>query len=123
MALGRRTALKVGLGAMVAPAMAGAQSSGRLALTTIWPDAHLHTINVRRFADEARKQTAGAVDIDVKSGGHLGFTGSEQLRAVRDGLVAMADSLSTQQAGDEPLLGAESLPFLCGSMDELKLLY
>ena len=74
------------------------------------------------FADEARKATAGAVDIDVKSGGHLGFTGPEQLRAVRDGLVAMADSMSTQQAGDEPMLGVEALPFLCASLDELKVL-
>jgi TRAP-type C4-dicarboxylate transport system substrate-binding protein len=123
MDLRRRTALGVGLGALVAPYVAHAQAPAKLVLTTTWPDNHLHTINVRRFADEVRKATAGAVDIDVKAGGHLGFSGPEQMRAVRDGLVAMADSTSTQQAGDEPLLGVEALPFLCASLDELKILH
>ncbi|HSI02408.1 MAG TPA: TRAP transporter substrate-binding protein [Reyranella sp.] len=122
MELQRRTALKAGLGALVAPAVAHAQTPPKLALTTTWPDGHLHTVNLRRFADEARQATGGAFDIDVKSGGHLGFTGPEQLRAVRDGLVAMADSMNIQQAGDEPMLGVEALPFLCASLDELKVL-
>jgi TRAP-type C4-dicarboxylate transport system substrate-binding protein len=113
----------VGLGGFVAPAVAQAQAPTRLTLTTTWPEAHLHTVNVRRFADEVRKATGGAVDIDVKAGGHLGFSGPEQFRAVRDGLVAMADSTSTQQAGDEPLLGVEALPFLCASLDELRVLH
>ncbi len=112
-----------GLGMLAAPAIGRAQTSGRLALTTIWPDAHLHTINVRRLADEVRKATSGAVDIDVKAGGHLGFSEPEQLRAVRDGLVPMADSQNVRQAGDEPMLGVEALPFLCASLDELKVLH
>jgi TRAP-type C4-dicarboxylate transport system substrate-binding protein len=123
MELGRRTALKAGLGVLAAPVAVRAQSAPRLLLTTIWPDGHLHTINVRRFADEARKATGGALDIDVKSGGQLSFTGPEQMQAVRHGLVPMADSFSRDQAGDEPVFGAESLPFLCSSLDELKVLH
>lgn len=123
MELGRRTALGAGLAAAVAPGLALAQAPAKLILTTTWPDANLHTVNVRRFAEEVRKATSGAVDIDVKAGGHLGFSGPEQMRAVRDGLVAMADSTSTQQAGDEPLLGVEALPFLCTSIDELRVLH
>ena len=59
----------------------------------------------------------------MRPGGSLGFKGPEQLRAVRDGLVPMADVLASQQVGDEPLLGAEGIPFLVGSPDELKALH
>ena len=34
------------------------------------------------------------------------------LRAVRDGLVPLADVLNIQQVGDEPFMGVESIPFL-----------
>ncbi|MDU6244275.1 MAG: hypothetical protein E6614_35935, partial [Bradyrhizobium sp.] len=75
------------------------------------------------FAEEVKKQTNGAVNITVKAGGQLGFKGPEHLRAVRDGLVPLADVLNIQQVGDEPFMGVESIPFLAGSMDELKVLH
>ncbi|WP_428664430.1 TRAP transporter substrate-binding protein [Reyranella sp.] len=124
MKMGRRTALKAGAGALaMAPAVVRAQATMKLPLATVWPDANFHVVNCRRFADEVKKATGGAIEIDVKSGGQLGFKGPECLRAVRDGLVPMADYLDTQQIGDEPFLGLEGIPFLAGSADELKLLY
>lgn len=92
-------------------------------LSTVWPDTNFHTQNARRFAEEVKAATNGAVEITVKSGGQLGFKGPEHLRAVRDGLVPMADILNIQQTGDEPLLGTEGIPFLVGSADELKVLH
>ncbi|MGI9424384.1 MAG: TRAP transporter substrate-binding protein [Hyphomicrobiaceae bacterium] len=92
-------------------------------LSTAWPDGNFHTKNAKRFADDVRKATGGAVDITVKAGGQLGFKGPEHLRAVRDGLVQMADVLSIQQIGDEPILGIEGIPFLASSADELKVLH
>jgi TRAP-type C4-dicarboxylate transport system substrate-binding protein len=92
-------------------------------LSTVWPDTNFHTQNAKRFADEVKKATGGSVDIVVKAGGQLGFKGPEHLRAVRDGLVPMADVLNIQQTGDEPLLGTEGIPFLVGSADELKVLH
>ena len=59
----------------------------------------------------------------MKAGGQLGFKGPEHLRAVRDGLVPLADVLNIQQVGDEPFMGVESIPFLAVSMDELKVLH
>ena len=50
----------------------------------------------------------------MKAGGQLGFKGPEQLRAVRDGLVPMADILNIQQVGDEPIMGVEGIPFISG---------
>jgi hypothetical protein len=42
---------------------------------------------------------------------------------MRDGLVPLADVLNIQQVGDEPFMGVESIPFLAGSMEELKVLH
>jgi TRAP-type C4-dicarboxylate transport system substrate-binding protein len=123
MNIGRRTALKAGVGALaLAPAIVRADAALKLPLATVWPDGNFHTVNVKRFAEEVKKATSGAVEIDVKSGGQLGFKGPEQLRAVRDGLVPMADILNIQQVGDEPMMGIEGIPFLVGSADELKVL-
>ena len=126
MTMRRRQALKAGVGALAgivgAPAITQAQAASKLSLSTAWPDGNFHVVNARRFADKVRKGTGGAVDIDVKSGGQLGFKGPEHLRAVRDGLVPMADILNVQQVGDEPLMGIEGIPFLAGSPDELKIL-
>ena len=127
MKLDRRSVLKAGIGTgaalLGAPAIGQAQGSLKLPLATVWPDGNFHTINARRFADEVKTATSGAVEIDVKSGGQLGFKGPEQLRAVRDGLVPMADVLNIQQIGDEPLLGVESIPFISNNIDELKVLH
>src|ERR1043166_7488964 len=92
-------------------------------LATVWPDGNFHTANAKRFAAEVAKVTNGEVNIVVQSGGSLGFKGPEQLRAVRDGLVPLAGLPNTQQIGDEPMLGTESIPFLVGSDQELKILH
>jgi TRAP-type C4-dicarboxylate transport system substrate-binding protein len=128
MRIGRRQALRAGAGMAVlaggvaAPAIVEAQAPLKLPLSTAWPDGNFHVVNARRFADEVKKATGGAVEIDVKSGGQLGFKGPEHLRAVRDGLVPMADILDVQQIGDEPFMGIPGIPFLAGSPDELKVL-
>jgi TRAP-type C4-dicarboxylate transport system substrate-binding protein len=107
----------------MAPVVVRAQATMKLPLATVWPDSNFHVVNCRRFAEEVKKATGGAVDIDVKSGGQLGFKGPECLRAVRDGLVPIADYLTTQQVGDEPFMGIEALPFLAASRAELQLLH
>src|SRR5262245_7848462 len=124
MTLRRRTALKATAGALVmAPAVVRAQAAMKLPLASVWPDGNFHVINCRRFAEEVKKATGGAVEIDVKSGGQLGFKGPECLRAVRDGLVPIADYLTTQQIGDEPFLGIEGIAFLAASREELQILH
>jgi TRAP-type C4-dicarboxylate transport system substrate-binding protein len=105
MKLGRRTALKAGVGvgaaAMIgAPSIVGAQAPMKLDLATVWPDGNFHTKNAKLFAEEVAKATNGQVVITVHSGGSLGYKGPEQLNAVRDGLV----------------------PFLVGNPEELKVL-
>ena len=124
MKFGRRTILRTGAGALaMAPAIVHAQAAIKLDLATVWPDSNFHTVNAKAFAEEVKKATNGAVEISVKAGGQLGFKGPEQLRAVRDGLVPMADILNIQQVGDEPMLGIEGIPFISNNIDELKVLH
>lgn len=117
-----RRALLLAFGALALLAQPAAAQT-KLDLSTVWPESNFHTQNAMRYAAEVKKATNGSVEILVKAGGQLGFKGPEHLRAVRDGIVPMADVLNIQQVGDEPLLGIESVPFLVGSPDELKVLH
>jgi len=120
----RRDFARVTAAALAAGALPRAASAAlTLDLATVWPEGNFHTRNARKFAAEVVKATKGDVNINVQSGGSLGFKGPEQLRAVRDGLVPLADILNIQQIGDEPLLGIESIPFLVETESELKVLH
>ena len=123
MALRRTTAIGLLAATLLAFDGAGASAQTKWDLSTVWPDGNFHTKNAMRFAEDVKKATNGGVEITVKAGGQLGFKGPEHLRAVRDGLVPMADVLNIQQIGDEPVLGTEGIPFLVGSADELKVLH
>lgn len=87
-----------------------------------WSPAIFHVDNARRFADEVRRVTEGAVDLTVRPDGATGVAGDESLRAVQEGRVPMAQFLAPAQAGDLPVLGAEALPFLVADMQQLRLL-
>src|SRR3954468_23055800 len=106
-----RREFTVGTGAVLATTAFThpASAATSLDLATVWPDGNFHTTNAKKFADEVGKVTGGEVKITVHAGGSLGFKGPEQLRAVRDGLVPLADILNIQQVGDEPMLGTESI--------------
>ena len=92
-------------------------------LADVLPDGNFMVQNAKRFAEEVAKETKGEVVINVRPGGSLGFKGPEQMRAVRDGMVPMADILLSQQIGDEAVLGVEGVPFLVSSQDDLRALH
>jgi TRAP-type C4-dicarboxylate transport system substrate-binding protein len=95
----------------------------QLNLADVLPDGNFMVQNARKYAEAVNKATGGDVTINVRPGGSLGFKGPEQMRAVRDGLVPMADILTSQQIGDEPMFGTEGIPFLVGSQAELRALH
>ncbi len=109
--------------AVTAFAPASISHAATFDLSEVMPESNFGTQNVKKFADEVRSATDGRVDIQVHAGGALGFKGPEHLRAVRDGLVPMADVLGSQQIGDQPLFGLENVPFLVSSMADLHVLH
>lgn len=125
MSISRRHIL-AGAGAVLAMPVLGRGASAQalpINLSSILPETNFQVRNARRFAEDVAKATNGAVNISVKPGGSLGFKGPEQMRAVRDGLVPMADVLTSQQIGDEALFGTDGIPFLVSSPADLKALH
>lgn len=110
----------VAAGVLVLGASCPANAQVRLNLSSVLPESNFMVKNAQRFAEAVKEATGGAVLIAVRSGGALGFKGPDQLTAVRDGLVEMADINISQQVGVNPLFGVEGIPFLVRSMDELK---
>lgn len=89
---------------------------------SVWPPNNHHSVGLNDFAKKAKEVTKGKVEITVQTGGALGYKGPELLKVVRDGLVPMSDILTSGVAGDEPLFGVVTLPFLIQSFDEGKIL-
>lgn len=121
MKLNRRSIFAAALaGAAMLTCSMPAFAQTTLNLSDVLPETNFMVTNAIKFADEVSAATDGQVIISVKAGGSLGFKGPDQLTAVRDGLVEMADINISQQVGVNPLFGVEGVPFLISSMDELK---
>jgi len=113
--------LALGIAGLCAAPLAAAQVKWDLPIS--WPINNFHTQNALAFADAVRSRTDGRVDITVHPGGALGLKGPEVLRAVRDGIVPIAEMYGPQQSGDLPFLATESLPFLVRTPEELRTFY
>ncbi len=124
MSINRRHILAGAGAAFALPALGSrAFAATTLNLSGILPETNFQTRNAMRFSEEVSKATGGDVIISVKAGGSLGFKGPEQMRAVRDGLVPMADVLTSQQIGDDAIFGTDGIPFLVSSPADLRALH
>ena len=65
--------------------------------------------------------TKGEVDIKVVIGSTLGFKGPDLLRAVGDGQVDIAEMVTSNVAGDAPVMGLRTLPMLVEDWDQIAL--
>src|SRR5690606_9659856 len=104
--------------ALFASATSTSLAEIQINLSDVLPESNFMVKNATKFAEAVKEATGGEVIISVKAGGSLGFKGPDQLTAVRDGLVEMADINISQQVGVNPLFGAEGIPFLISSMEE-----
>ena len=123
MLINRRTFIAASIGAALLASAVPATAATTLNLSELYPEGNFMTQNAIAFAAAVKDATQGRVIIDVKPGGALGFKGPEHLHAVADGLVPMADILTSQQQGVEPLLGTETIPFLISNYDDLRALH
>jgi TRAP-type C4-dicarboxylate transport system substrate-binding protein len=123
MLIDRRTFIAASIGVALLASTVPAAAATTLNLSELYPEGNFMTQNATVFAAAVRNATQGRVTIDVKAGGALGFKGPEHLHAVADGLVPMADILTSQQQGVEPLLGTETIPFLISNYDDLRALH
>ncbi len=89
---------------------------------SVWPPNNHQSVGLQEFAVKVTEVTDGKVELAVQTGGALGYKGPELLKVVRDGLVPVSDMLTSGVAGDEPIFGVVTLPFLIQSFEEGKIL-
>lgn len=87
------------------------------------PDGNFMVVANTQFAQEVSAATGGDVQIVIHAGGALGFKGPDLMRAVRDGLVPMANMAGVQQNGEDLIFDTEGLPFLVNNQEELLTLH
>lgn len=91
-------------------------------MPTPYPDATFHTVNIAEFAKDVEEATGGDLAIKVHSAGSL-FKHPEISKAVRSGQVPAGEFFLSLLANDNPVFGADSLPFLATSYDEAQALW
>lgn len=80
-------------------------------MPTPYPDATFHTQNIMQFAKDVSDATNGELTINVHSAGSL-IKHPEISRAVRSGQVQIGEFFLSLLNNDNPVFGADSLPFL-----------
>ncbi|WP_108661952.1 TRAP transporter substrate-binding protein [Acuticoccus kandeliae] len=107
--------------ALVVSAMAVAPVSAqtRWDMATPYPDAEFHTKNIRQFADDVAAATNGGVEITVHSGQSL-FKHPEIKRSVENQLVPLGEVLMGNLYNENPIFGADNLPFVTTGYDDAK---
>lgn len=80
------------------------------------------TKNLEQFAADVKAATGGKLEITVHSGASL-FKQPEIKRAVQTGLAPAGEFIISGMANENPLFGADSIPFLATSYADAKRLY
>jgi len=85
-------------------------------MPTPYSDGEFHTRNVKQFAEEVKKNTGGALDINVHSNGSL-IKHPDILRSVSTGQVNIAEFLLGQFGNEDPVFAADNVPFVAPGYD------
>jgi TRAP-type C4-dicarboxylate transport system substrate-binding protein len=109
--------------ALAASAACGvAQAQTKWDMPTPYSDGEFHTRNVRAFAEDVKKATNGALDINVHSNGSL-IKHPDILRAVSTGQVPIGEFLLGQFGNEDPVFEADNVPFVATGYDNAMKFY
>src|SRR5258707_3461303 len=106
----------VAVAALAALAAFGAQAQTKWDLPTPYSDGEFHTRNVKQFAEDVKKNAAGALEITVHSNQSL-IKHADVLRAVSTGQVNVAEFLLGQFSNEDPVFAADNVPFVAPGYD------
>ena len=87
-----------------------------------YPASNFHTENLTQFASDVDKASGGKLKITVHANASL-FKANEIKRAVQGGQAQIGEVLLVNFENENPVYGADGLPFLATSYAESKLLY
>jgi TRAP-type transport system periplasmic protein len=90
-------------------------------MPTAYPANNFHTENITQFAHDIEKATGGKLKITVHANASL-FKATEIKRAVQGGQAQIGEVLLVNFENENPIYGADGIPFLASSFaDSLKL--
>ncbi len=122
----KRAWSRTALAASVAAGMGMAQAhphGEQWALANEYPATSLTAEGDAFFAQSVADATKGKLSIIVMPNAKLGYKSREQLKAVAEGKVAMADSFGGALGDEHPLFGLSSLPFVVSGVAQARALY
>ena len=91
-------------------------------LPAAYPATNFHTENLVQFAADVDKATAGKLKITVHANASL-FKANEIKRAVQSGQAQIGEVLLVNFENENPIYGADGIPFLASSYADSKKLY
>lgn len=91
-------------------------------MPTPYPATNFHTENIQQFVQEVTSATGGKLKITVHPGGSL-FKATEIKRAVQGGQAQIGEILLSGYTNEDPVFGADGVPFLATSYPEAKKLW
>lgn len=83
----------------------------------------IHGEGDQRFAKLLEEKSKGQIVITLHFGASLGFKSKDQLDAVGDGAIPIADTYVGPLGGIDPMFLLPSLPFLASTTEEARILY
>ena len=103
--------------ALSLPALAAAQT--KWDLPAGYPASNFHTENLTQFAADVAKASGGKLEITVHANGSL-FKAPEIKRAVQGGQAQIGEILLVNYENENPIYGADGIPFLATGYGEAK---
>ena len=91
-------------------------------LPAAYPATNYHSVNLQKFADAVKASSGGKLEIVVHPGASL-FKAPEIKRAVMTGQAQMGEVLISLHENEDPLFGADVVPFLATSFPDAMKLY
>ncbi|MBC5766883.1 TRAP transporter substrate-binding protein [Ramlibacter albus] len=105
--------------AFAAVTATGAFAQTKWDLPAAYPATNFHTENLQQFANDVDKATGGKLKITVHANASL-FKANEIKRAVQSGQAAIGEFLMVNAENENPIYGADGIPFLATSYAESK---
>jgi TRAP-type transport system periplasmic protein len=91
-------------------------------MPTPYPDNNFHTVNIKKFAEDVKAATGGALEITVHPAGSL-IKHPEIKNAVRSGVVPIGEFLLSRLANEHAVFEVDSVPFLATDYFEARELW
>lgn len=90
-----------------------------LDIATAYPSDNFHTQNLRMFAEEVAKATAGKVVLNIHPAGSL-IKPADIFAGVREGKAEGGEVFMSSLAKESPIFGMDALPFIVSGYDDAR---